>query len=109
MGLQRVGDDNSYFQHFDLNASVSDSVVFKTYAHHEGQKSLMDRSVASQNSTANYIRAFGGTDTLSGEIVFAGLGINDSENSVMHLNGMNLDGKWVMVFQDIPNVVNGDT
>ena len=109
MGLQRVGDDNSYFQHFDLNASVSDSVVFKTYAHDEGQKSLMDRSVASQNSTANYIRAFGGTDTLSGEIVFAGLGINDSENSVMHLNGMNLDGKWVMVFQDIPNVVNGDT
>ncbi|MDZ7682898.1 MAG: M28 family peptidase [Fodinibius sp.] len=109
LGLQPVGDDNSYFQHFKLNASVSDSIVFKTYFHEEGHKKLMDRSVASAQTTGNYIRAFGGTDTLSGKIVYAGAGLNDSENNVMHLGAANLKGKWVMVFQEIPHVVNGDT
>jgi hypothetical protein len=109
LGLKPVGDNNSYFQHFNLNAPVSNSIVFKTYRHLEGQKNLMDRSVASAASSGNYIRAFGGTDTLTGKIVYAGVGIDDRSNSVIHLTGADLQGKWVMVFQEIPHIVNGDT
>lgn len=109
MGLQPVGDDGSYFQRFKLNVSSTDSIVFETYAHRDGKKTLIDQSTASANSTANYIRAFGGSDTLSGDIVFAGFGVNDAARNVFHLNGADLKGKWVMVFDQISHVVNGDT
>jgi len=109
MGLQPVGDNNSYFQHFELNATKADSVVFKTFAESDGTNELIDKSVASKSSTGNYIRSFGGTDSLSGDIVFAGFGVNDTSNNISHLKGADLKGKWVMVFQEIPHVVNGDT
>ena len=32
LGLKPVGDNGSYFQHFDLTATRTDSVVFQTYA-----------------------------------------------------------------------------
>lgn len=109
LGLQPVGDDSSYFQKFKLNVSTTDSIVFETYAHTDADKQLMDRSVASQRSVANYIRAFGGSETLAGEVVFAGFGVDDTTNNVAHLKGADLQGKWVMVFQQIPNIVDGDT
>lgn len=109
MGLKPVGDNGTYFQHFDVNATKTDSVVFTTYALKDGQKKSIDRSVASEHSTGDYIRAFGGSDTLQGDIVFAGFGVDDSAHSVHHLADTDLSGKWVMVFQEIPHVVQGDT
>src|SRR5699024_5119158 len=109
MGLQPLGDNQTYYQHFDLKADVADSIVFETFVVESGRKTPVERSVASQNSTADFIRGFGGTDTLSGEIVFAGFGINDPSNKVAHLGDVDLKGKWVMVFQEIPYVVDGDT
>ncbi|MCW9705590.1 M28 family peptidase [Fodinibius salsisoli] len=109
LGLQPAGDDGTYLQKFSLNASRRDSVVFKTFATKEGQKELISHSVASANSSAEYIRSFGGTDSLSGDIVFAGFGINDPDRGVNHLEGANLQGKWVLVFQQIPHTANGDT
>lgn len=109
MGLEPAGDNRSYYQKFDLSATKRDSTVFETYKVEEGTRRLIERSVESEQGAANYIRAFGGSDTLSGEIVFAGFGVNDPSNSIAHLEGVNLQGKWVLVFQDIPNLVNGDT
>jgi hypothetical protein len=109
LGLQPVGDNNSYYQKFNLDATISDSIVFETYSVDGEEKNLISRSVASQNSTAAYIRGFGGTDTLQGKIVFAGFGVNDKARNVTHLEGVDLNGKWVMVFQQIPNIVDGDT
>lgn len=109
LGLKPVGDNDSYYQKFDLTATKTDSVIFKTYSVDGEEKDLISRSVASANSTADYIRAFGGTDTLKGQIVFAGFGVNDEARNVNHLDRPNLKGKWVMVFQEIPNIVDGDT
>lgn len=109
MGLKPVGDNQSYYQKFNLTASKRDSTVFETFQISDGTKSLVERSVESYRETANYIRAFGGSDTLNGEIVYAGFGVNDPANNVAHLEGINLQGKWVLVFQEIPNVVDGDT
>jgi len=109
LGLKPIGDNGSYFQHFDVNATKTDSVVFTTYKIPNGQKMPFDHSVASEHSSGDFIRAFGGTDTLRGKIVFAGFGVDDSTHNVNHLNGTDLKGKWVMVFQEIPHVVNGDT
>lgn len=105
MGLQPVGDNASYFQHFSLSALKRDSTVFELYKNGD----LVDRSVESKKSTGNFIRSFGGSDTLSGEIVFAGFGIDDPDHGIHHLGDMNLKGKWVLIFQQIPHVVDGDT
>lgn len=105
MGLQPMGDNNSYFQNFELSAVQRDSTVFKLY---EGNQ-LVDRSVESSDTTGNFIRAFGGADSLSGDIIFGGFGVNDPDHGVMHLGDANLEGKWVLIFQDIPYVVDGDT
>lgn len=109
LGLKPVGDGGTYFQHFELNVNRLDSVIFETYVHQDGSKILSDRSMASANSTANYIRAFGGTDTLAADVVFAGFGVNDPDRNVTHLQGADLKGKWVMVFAEIPHVVGEDT
>jgi len=109
IGLQPVGDDGSYFQRFELNATKSDSVVFTTYKTDTGGEQLVDRSVSAAGSSGRYIRSFGGTDTLSGQIVFAGFGVNDDGHNVRHLKGLDLNGKWVMVFEEIPHVIDGDT
>lgn len=109
MGLIPVGDNDTYYQHFDLNTTQNDSIVFETYATNGAEKGTVSRSVASGQSTANYIRAFGGTDSLKGEIVFAGFGVNDPAREIAHLEEADIQGKWVMVFQDIPHVENGDT
>lgn len=109
MDLQPAGDGGSFYQTFQVNATQSDSVVFETLALEGGKEKSISRSVSSKNTTADYIRAFGGTDTLRGEIIFAGFGVNDPAHGVRHLEGTDLKGKWVMVFQDIPHVVDGDT
>ncbi len=109
LGLKPAGEGGSYYQNFELAANRRDSTVFTTHELVDGEQQLRERSVASAEKTANYIRLFGGADTLSGEIVFAGFGINDTTNGVAHLEGVDLKDKWVLVFQDIPHVVGGDT
>lgn len=110
MGLQPAGDDGTYFQGFKLNATQSDSVSFRLYKTEGEEKSLIGKSTESKNSTGEFIRRFGGTkDTLQGSIVFAGFGVNDTSRKISHLTEGGLKGKWVMVFQEIPNIVAGDT
>lgn len=106
LGLTPVGDDDTFQQQFELTASIDDSVVFETKT---ADGKILDRSVASREQSGNYVRSFGGTDSLEGEIVFAGFGIVDEERNLDHLEKLDLEGKWVMVFQDLPNVSDGDT
>lgn len=109
MGLQAIGDNNSYFQNYELTGDRQDSVVFETYRITDSTRKQISRSVASKNSIASYVRSFGGTDTLDAPIVFAGFGVNDPANNVENLEGTDLKDKWVLVFQEIPNIVEGDT
>jgi len=109
LGLQPMGDNGTYFQNFNLNATKTDSIVFSLYTTGEAQQELVDKSTASKNSIANLTRQFGGSDSLQGQVVFAGFGVNDPAHNISNLSGTSLKGKWVMVFQDIPHVVDGDT
>ncbi|MEX1063058.1 MAG: M28 family peptidase [Balneolaceae bacterium] len=108
LGLTPAGDDGTFYQSFDLIAEQKDSLVFRTYR--TGTDTLLvNHSVASSDTQADYIQIFGGSRALKGEIVFAGFGINDQQNGVNHLEGADLEDKWVLVFEDIPHVVDGDT
>jgi hypothetical protein len=109
LGFTPMGDENSYFQSYRLNAEYTDSLVYRTYQISGSDTTAVDHSVESPESTGNFVRMFGGTVPLEGDVVFAGFGVNDSERGVQHLEGEDIQGNWVMIFEDIPYVVDGDT
>jgi hypothetical protein len=109
LGFTPKGDYGTWFQHFDLNASTTDSITYATFLI-EGTDTLsVNKSVEAPGSYGEYYRIFGGDIPLEGDIVFAGFGVNDFDRDVRHLEGDSLEDKWVMVFDDIPHVVDGDT
>ena len=109
LGFTPKGDNGTYFQHFDLNATVTDSLVYRTYQITETDTVLVNHTVESPESHGEYYRLFGGSVPISGEIVFGGFGVNDASRGVHHLEGDDLESSWVMIFEDIPYVVDGDT
>lgn len=109
LGLTPVGDDGTFYQHFNLNAEQADSLVYDTYRIDESDTVLVNHSLESLDSESDYVQIFGGSQPLKGDIVFAGFGVNDPERGVMHIDGVDLQDKWVLVFEDIPHIVNGDT
>lgn len=109
MGLQPAGVNNTYLQPFKLAANVADSIVYTVFKKTEAGLNKIAKSVSSKSSTAGFVCAFWGTDTLKAPVVFAGFGVVDSANNVNNLSGINFEDNWVMFFQEIPHVVNGDT
>lgn len=109
LGFVPMGDDDTYFQEFTLNAEVTDSIVYRTFLIDEADTVLTDHSVESSTSHGEFIRMFGGTEPLANTVVFAGFGVDDPEREVNHLEGTSLQDKWVMIFEDIPYVIDGDT
>jgi hypothetical protein len=109
LGLNPIGDNDSYFQHFKLDAEQTDSLVYRTYRIQNSDTLLVNHSVAADNSYSDYLQLFGGSMPLKGDIVFAGFGLNDAERGVHHLDGVELQDKWVLVFEEIPYIVDGDT
>lgn len=107
--FEPMGDNNSYFQRFLLNAQLTDSLVYRLSESTSTGPEIINHTVESKDSNGEFIRLFGGTMPLQGDIVFAGFGVNDPERSVSNLEGADLTDKWVMIFEDIPYIVNGDT
>jgi hypothetical protein len=109
LGLTPIGDENTFFQHFKLDAEQTDSLVYRTYRIQDSDTLLINHSVTSSDTYSEYVQVFGGSRSLRGDIVFAGFGLNDSQKGVSHLDGIDLQDKWVMVFEEIPYIADGDT
>ena len=111
LGMKPVGDDGSYLQKFDLTAQRTDSVVFMTYKKNEdGSEEDVSESRSSKTSTANFVRQYGGSQPIQGEIVFAGYGMSNQALNINQLQDVDVKGKWVMIFGGAPpQVVEGDT
>lgn len=109
LGFQPKGVDGTYFQPFDLNATVTDSLVYTTYRV-DGTDSLrVNHSVEAENHTSDYLTNFGGAGPIEGDIIYAGFGVEDSLNNVHNLEGDAIAGNWVLMFDQIPYVVESDT
>ncbi|MEX0771285.1 MAG: M28 family peptidase [Balneolaceae bacterium] len=108
LGMKPMGNED-FHQTFLLNAEITDSLVYQAYRI-DGMDTLkVHHSTASPSSSAEFLRLFGGSVPLNGRVVFAGFGVNDEEREVTHLTGTEMAGKWVLVFNEIPHVVEGDT
>lgn len=94
MGLTPVGDDGTFEQNYDLSAPVIDSYSY-TVTDNEG--SLISETAVTKEATGDFVTVFGGSDDVSGEVIFAGFGIsNETTNQLPEV----VADKWVMVFFD---------
>ena len=96
LGITPVGDNGTYFQNFDLSQSVVDHI---TYTVKGVDGSELDKSTHSANSLANFSTLIGGNSPLSGEMVFIGYGIDNSESGVNQF-AEDVAGKWLLTFYD---------
>ena len=94
MGLTPVGDNGTFEQNYDLSAPVINSYNYKVT---DKDGSLISETAVTKEATGDFVTIFGGSDDVSGEIIFAGLGISNEETN--HLPEVVAD-KWVMVFFD---------
>lgn len=108
LGLTPAGGDQTFYQTFELDSRRLDHIAFHTRKISGEDTVTVDESVLKPEEPASYSRIFGGEHPAEGRIVFAGFGAVDEERGVSHLD-KDVSGKWVMVFEDIPTVVNGDT
>lgn len=97
MGLKPVGDDGSYFQHYELIQPAVDGITY-TLTNTKTGKTL-DQSVHNKNKYGNFVTIFGGNNPLSGPVIFVGAGMFDEEAGVNHYPE-NISGKWLLVFYD---------
>jgi hypothetical protein len=94
MGLKPVGDNNSYFQHFELIQPAVQKISYRVL--NASDNSVVDASTHSADETGNFITIYGGSDPLSGPIAFVGTGMKDEEAGINQLPE-DVDGKWLLV------------
>lgn len=109
IGFEPKGFDGSYFQPFELNATVTDSLVYKTYKISGADTLKVNHSVEAKNAESEFVTNFGGALPVRSDIIFGGFGVEDSLNNIHNLEGESLSNKWVVLFEQIPYVVEGDT
>ncbi|MEX0685060.1 MAG: M28 family peptidase [Balneolales bacterium] len=109
LGMDPIGDDESYYQYFNLHSYTLENVTFKTSTVNNGDTSVIDESLYQFGQPAPFTYMVGTDDPQQGDIVFAGFGALDEERNVDNFGQEELDGNWVMVFEQIPFTVNGDT
>ncbi|MEX2602660.1 MAG: M28 family peptidase [Gracilimonas sp.] len=97
IGLQAAGDDGSYFQHFDLIQPAVEQISYKISS--STNDSIIDLSTHNPHHNGSFVTIFGGSDSLSGPIVFAGAGMFNEEEGINHYPD-DIDGKWIMVLYD---------
>ena len=116
MGLPPVNNEMGYLQPFSLNANVINSRHFHVHPSSMGEEESHDMSLATHITKiepqsvegAGFSMVYGGSQNASGEIVFAGFGVQDADQGFAQLDGVDLEGKWVMVFNEIPYEVDGE-
>lgn len=95
IGTEPVGDENTFFQHFDLIQPAVESFEY-TLSSISGD-SIVDHSIHNKTETGNFVTIFGGNSSLEGPVYFAGAGMYTPEEDINHYPE-DLSGKWIMGF-----------
>ncbi len=95
IGLTPAGDNNTFFQHFDLVQPAVESFEYTVKS--ISSDSLIDHSTFNKEQTGNFVTIFGGNTPVEGPIHFAGAGMHNPEEGINHYPN-DLSGKWVLIF-----------
>lgn len=94
IGLTPVGDNGTYEQTFDLSSPVVEGYSY-TVTDANGNK--VSETALNKEETGDFATIFGGTDNVSGEIIFAGLGMS---NETANHFPKDVTDKWVLIILD---------
>jgi hypothetical protein len=108
IGMKAIGDNSTYFQNFNLTARVNDYISYSRFTVADPDTQLVKISRFEKGKPGAFYPVMGGELPVEGRVVYAGLGIRDESRGVDHLDA-DISGKWVLIFNNIPYVVDGDT
>ncbi|MEP1304320.1 MAG: M28 family peptidase [Balneola sp.] len=94
MGLTPVGDNGTFEQSYDLNSPVVDAYNFILT---DSEGNYVSETSLNKQEKGDFVPLIGGSDNVSGKIIFAGLGMSNDE--VNHLPEVVAD-KWIMIILD---------
>ncbi|MEP1139086.1 MAG: M28 family peptidase [Balneola sp.] len=94
MGLTPVGDNGTFEQSYDLNSPVVDGYNFILT---DSEGNYVSETSLNKQEKGDFVPLIGGSDNVSGKIIFAGLGMSNDE--VNHLPEVVAD-KWIMIILD---------
>jgi hypothetical protein len=104
LGLLPAGDDSTYFQTVPFVGSVTRGYTF-TFTTTSGTNTL----TANADHSDPILVISGARGPQEGAIVFGGLGIQDTTLGIRHLDGVDVRGNYVLIFNDIPSSATGWT
>lgn len=121
IGITGGMPDGSYLQPVELNTSKLERVSVKiTQTERSETKDKKGKIVITEevkvmesqltaDSTPDIIQIYGGEKSFSADVVYGGIGLTDVTRNVKPFEGVDIKDKWVLVFMNIPSVVDGDT
>ena len=108
-GLTAIGNDGTWFQHFDLMGTRMDSFSYALFDTAEVSPAAVWSQVVHQGDESEFLVMFGGTNPASGDIIFIGMGLAGEEGFVDELgNVIDVRGQFVMMFREMPADIEAD-
>lgn len=104
-GFPKIGEENTFFQHFDLKANRMEFVDY-TLTNSESEEEVWSAR-AKSGEPASFSTTLGGQLAIEGDIVFGGFGLMDDDIGINHMADVTASGNWVLVFGDVPSDVDG--
>lgn len=95
-----MGDEGTYFQHFDLKAMRTNEILYTLSAISGSDTTEVWTESASRFSPSEFYNDFGGEISISGGITFAGLGISDEASGINHIQHADIRNNWVVLFRN---------
>lgn len=113
LGFETVPGHEGYRQTYHILAEQTDSVIVTLNGVPGSPVEGRTRYRLSPESASPWIPLFHHSGVLEGEIVFAGFGIQEPESGWTHFDGVDLQNRWVLLFDELPDSVrsrlpNGD-
>lgn len=109
LGVTPLGDNGSYFQHFNLTGRTRRSVDFTAWSVTGSDTTQVYAGTFSSQEVADFAVESGIDTVVRGGVVFVGFGVIDAQRGVNHFGEADLSGRWVMMFGNVPYVMDGDT
>ncbi len=109
LGLRGGMPDGSFLQPVELNTNRLNSQTYTIFKKSDKDTTEVATSVLNKESVADFVNLYGGNVSFKADVVFAGFGVTDIARGIKPFEGIDVKGKWVMAFLDIPTVVDGDT
>lgn len=109
LGLRGGMPDSSFLQPVELKTNRLNSQTYTIFKKTGTDTIEVAKSVLNKEAVADFVSLYGGNISFKADVVFAGFGVSDVARGIKPFEGIDVKGKWVLAFMDIPTVVEGDT